>query len=114
MIWERDYMKRRSDAKSDADAFDAGHTEASAPEPIDIFAGVERQPLSSQVSPTKASSDNLKATHPAHSLSAPADQAVGQQELLLNRLLAKYPRLIWYAAIAVVGIIVGILLGKNL
>ena len=113
MIWERDYMKRRSGAKSDADAADTTHTEGSASDPTDIFAGVERQDLNFQASPTKASNDS-KTGNAGRTLGSSAPPATGQPEMPLNRLLAKHPRFFWYVAIAILGIIIGILLGTKL
>ena len=43
----------------------------------------------------------------ARLLGATAPLAAGQEELPLNRFLAKYPRFFWYAAIAILGIIIG-------
>jgi hypothetical protein len=107
MIWERDYMRRRSDAA------DTTHTEGSTSDPIDIFAGLERQPLHSQAPPAKASDDS-KSGNSARTLVSSAPIAAGQPELILNRLLAKHPRFFWYAAIAILGITIGILLGRKL
>ncbi|HTA95086.1 MAG TPA: hypothetical protein VK769_03080 [Verrucomicrobiae bacterium] len=105
MIWERDYMRRRSDAKGDADAADTT-------DPTDIFAGIQQQPLHSQAPPT--ASDDSKTRNSVITLGSSVPQAAGQPELPLNRLLAKYPRFFWYAAIAILGIIIGILLGRKL
>jgi hypothetical protein len=114
MIWERDYMRRRSDAKGDANAADTAHAEGSASDgPIDIFAGLQRLPLHSQPPSTKASDDS-KTGNSARTLGSSVPLATGQPELLLNRVLAKHPRFLWYAAIAILGIIIGILLGRKL
>jgi len=113
MIWERDYMKRRSGAKGDTDAADTTHTEGSASDPTDIFAGVERQALHSQAPPAKASNDS-KTGNSGRTLSSSAPPATDQPEILLSRLLNKHPRFFWYAAIAILGIIIGILLGRKL
>ena len=106
-------MKRRFDAKSDADAGDTSHTEGSASDPIDIFAGVARQPLPSQTPPTKASDDS-KTGNSAPTFGPSAPRSGDQAELPLDRLLAKHPRFFWYVAIAFLGIIIGILLGRKL
>ncbi len=113
MIWDRDYMKWRYGEKGDADAPDTANTEGSASGPADIFAGVPRLPLHSQAPPTRASDDS-KTGNSARTLGSSSPPAPVQPELLLNRLLAKYPRLFWYTAIAVLGIIIGILLGRKL
>lgn len=76
-------MKRRSDAKSGADAADISHTEGSASDPVDMFAGVERQPLTSQAPSTKAS-DGSKTGDSARSLGSTAPLAAGQPELPLE------------------------------
>jgi hypothetical protein len=91
----------------------ASYTEGSAPEPINIFSGVELQPLAPQAPPAKASDDS-KGGNSARPLGSTTPLAAGQQELLLNRLLAKHPRFFWYVAIAILGIIIGILLGRKL
>jgi hypothetical protein len=113
MIWDRDYMKGRPGEKGEANAPDTTDTEGSASDPVDIFAGVPRQPLHSQVPPIRASDDS-KTSNSARTLGSSAPLAAGQPELLLNRLLAKYPRFFWYAAMAILGIIIGILLGRKL
>ena len=112
MIWERDYMKWRSGAKSEADAADTTHAEGSMSDPIDIFAGVQRQPLPSQTPSTRAS-DNSMTGNSLRALGSSAP-LTNQPELPLNKLLAKYPRFFWYAAIAILGIVIGILLGRKL
>jgi len=113
MIWERDYMKQRSGAKGDTDAADTAHSQGSASDHIDIFEGVERQDLPPQAPPTSASGD-FKINNSSRTSDSSAPLVTGQPELPLNRLLAKYPRFFWYAAIAILGIVIGILLGKNL
>jgi hypothetical protein len=111
MIWERDYMKWRSGAQGDPDG--TAHTEGTASDPVDIFAGLQRQDISSQAPPIKAT-DDLKSGNLARPLGSSPPLASGQSELPLNQLLAKYPRFFWYAAIAILGIIIGILLGRKL
>ena len=106
-------MRRRSEETGGAGASDTAHTEDSPPGPADIFEGVKRLPIHSQ-SPASRALDDSKKGNSGRTLVSSAPQATGQSELLLNRLLAKHPRFFWYAAIAVVGIIIGILLGKKL
>ena len=113
MIWDRDYMKWRPEERGDAGAPDATHTEGSAPGPVDILAGVPRQPLHSQA-PLTTASDGSKIGNSPRTLGSSAPSAAGQADLLLNRLLAKYPRFLWYVAIAILGIIIGMLLGRKL
>ena len=98
-------MKRRPDGNGDADDADTG--------PVDIFAGLQRQPLPPQAPPNKVSDDS-KTGDSERTFGSSAPLAASQPELPLNRLLAKYPRLFWYAAIAILGVIIGILLGSKL
>jgi hypothetical protein len=113
MIWERDYMKRRSGAECNSGASDTIQTEGSASDPVDIFAGVQRQPLSSQ-DPTARASDDSKSGNSVSNLDSTVPLAADQSELPLNRLLAKYPRFLCYATIVILGIIISILLGRKL
>jgi hypothetical protein len=103
MLWERDYMKRRSNS----DVAATIHAQGAASEPVDIFTGVERKPLHSQAPST---SDSKTGNSP-RPLGSPTPLTSSQPELPLNRLLTKHPRLFLYAIIAI-GIIIGILLSR--
>ncbi|HEY3763125.1 MAG TPA: hypothetical protein VGN23_15370 [Verrucomicrobiae bacterium] len=107
MLWERDYMRRRHSENADADAAETIHVRASAPEPTDIFAGVQMHDLHAQT-PSPKASDDSKTDNSGRSLSSPAPQS----ELPVNWLLAKHPRFFWYIAIAILGIIIGFLLAS--
>jgi hypothetical protein len=115
MISERDYMKRRSGEESDADAVTPPTTNVPrrTADSFDIFAGVEKQALTPQTPPTKVSDDS-KTGNSARTVVSSAALAGGQPELPLNRLPAKHPRFFWYAAAAILGIIICILLGGKL
>jgi len=112
MLWERDYMKRRSGTGGDSGVSATIHAQGAASDPVDIFDGVERQALTSQT-PTARPSDDSKTVNSARALSSSAPLATNQPEPPLNRLLAKHPRFFWYAGIAILGIIIGLLLGRS-
>jgi hypothetical protein len=81
----------------------------SEPPPFDIFAGLKQQPLPAQN--TLAETAQMPA--PAgESKTSHVSQA--HPELPLDRLMKRHPRLPWYIALVVAGIVLGVLLSKML
>lgn len=99
VIWERDYMRKPVQA--------GDNDEVSAPpKPFDIFAGL---PLEELPKSSKASHSAMAAT--SKDCSTITTSARQSETLLVNRLLAKYPRLLIYVALTSAALAVGILFG---
>lgn len=96
MIWDRDYMKRQN---GDSQVAEDAESSSPAPEPFNLFAGIQPEPLSP---PSDSSAVNPIATQ----ANQPATSGVGADPSS-----ARGPWI--YLTIAIIALVIGLVLGSQ-
>ena len=97
MIWDRDYMKRQDDHNQVAEDAESA---SQAPEPFNLFAGIQPEPLQS---PTDAPA--AKSVAPQEANQNPTAIVVAESSPARNPWV--------YVTIAIVALVIGLVLGAQ-
>ena len=94
MIWDRDYMKRPADHNQVADDAESA---SQAPEPFNLFAGIQPEPLQSP------SGSDAKSVVPQQVKEIPTAAVVAESKPARNPWI--------YVTIAIIALVIGLVLG---
>lgn len=97
MIWDRDYMKRPGDHNQVADGAESA---SQAPEPFNLFAGIQPEPLQSP-----SDSSAAKSVAPQQANQIPPAAAAAESSSARNPWI--------YVTIAIIALVIGLVLGAQ-